>query len=111
MKEGGALPDKENPDPHSLQPRKVKRQNFRKDTKVVQVDKFKSAEHQEILIGEDKIYFPYSPYKQQEDFIKTMYSALENKENCLLESPTGTGKTLSILTAALGWLFNQHQKK
>lgn len=75
------------------------------------MDKFKSAEHQEITIGEEKIYFPYAPYKQQEEFIRTMYSALENKENCLLESPTGTGKTLSILTAALGWLFNQHQKK
>ena len=75
------------------------------------MDKFKSSEHQEIEIGDDRIFFPFSPYKQQEEFIRAMYGALGNKEHCLLESPTGTGKTLSILTAALGWLHNQHQQR
>lgn len=30
--------------------------------------------------------------------------SLENQQNCLLESPTGTGKTISILSACLSYM-------
>ena len=36
-----------------------------------------------------------------------MVRSLDLKHNGLLESPTGTGKTLSILTGSLGWLRNR----
>ena len=49
--------------------------------------------------------FPYQPpYPIQIDFMKKVYEACETKQNALLESPTGTGKTLCLLCGSLTWL-------
>ena len=51
------------------------------------------------------MHFPFEkPYACQENYIKSMVKALRRRENALLESPTGTGKTLCLLSAALGFL-------
>ncbi|CAL8080795.1 unnamed protein product [Calicophoron daubneyi] len=53
--------------------------------------------------------FPYSsPYPQQIALMKAVYSAVENGNSGLFESPTGTGKSLSLLTASLRWLLDRN---
>jgi len=47
--------------------------------------------------------FPFEPYSLQLVYMEKVVLALQKQQNALLESPTGTGKTLSLLCAALGW--------
>ena len=47
--------------------------------------------------------FPFEAYAVQLVYMEKVMLALEHGANALLESPTGTGKTLSLLCAALGW--------
>ena len=36
--------------------------------------------------------------------------SLKNSQNALLESPTGSGKSLALLCSALGWLESEKEK-
>ena len=47
--------------------------------------------------------FPFEAYSVQLVYMEKVVLALEQGSNALLESPTGTGKTLCLLCAALGW--------
>lgn len=47
--------------------------------------------------------FPYDAYPCQLDYMSSVIAALQEKKNALLESPTGTGKTLCLLCATLAW--------
>ena len=53
------------------------------------------------------IYFPFEPYPCQKDYMSLVIQALHRSENALLESPTGTGKTLCLLCSALAWQREQ----
>ena len=53
--------------------------------------------------------FPKNPYDVQKTFMLATINALNNKHNALLESPTGTGKTLCLLCATLAW--QEHSMK
>lgn len=57
-----------------------------------------------------EIYFPFKPYQCQIDFMAKVVKALNTGVNALLESPTGTGKTLSLLCASIAWLRNEREK-
>jgi len=54
-------------------------------------------------VGNLDIEFPFEPYDIQKEYMSHLIQAIENKENALLESPTGTGKTLSFICASLAW--------
>lgn len=50
---------------------------------------------------------PYSPYSIQNLLMDAIYDTIENDYKIgLFESPTGTGKTLSIICATMTWLRN-----
>ena len=49
--------------------------------------------------------FPFPPYPQQLELMDCLLQGLRKPHNVLfLESPTGTGKSLSLATASLAWL-------
>uniref|UniRef100_A0A8B9GZW5 ATP-dependent DNA helicase DDX11 n=1 Tax=Astyanax mexicanus TaxID=7994 RepID=A0A8B9GZW5_ASTMX len=55
--------------------------------------------------------FPFKPYTIQERFMESLYAALEQGKVGIFESPTGTGKSLSLICGALTWLRDHEEKK
>lgn len=53
--------------------------------------------------------FPFPPYPIQTQFMKELYKCLENSKLGIFESPTGTGKSMSIICGALKWLFDYEE--
>jgi regulator of telomere elongation helicase 1 len=70
----------------------------------IPIDLSKASKHTILKIENVDIYFPYKPYKIQVDYMASVIKALNNRDHALLQSPTGTGKTLCLLCACLGWL-------
>ncbi|RYP91878.1 hypothetical protein DL770_002000 [Monosporascus sp. CRB-9-2] len=58
-----------------------------------------------------EFHHPFTPYDVQDQFMRTVYDVLERGDGQIgiLESPTGTGKSLSLICAAMTWLRN-HKK-
>ena len=55
-------------------------------------------EYQRVDVGGTCVNFPFTPYDIQVDYMKKVLECLDNSHHGLLESPTGTGKTLSSLS-------------
>uniref|UniRef100_A0A674NQG1 Regulator of telomere elongation helicase 1 n=1 Tax=Takifugu rubripes TaxID=31033 RepID=A0A674NQG1_TAKRU len=49
------------------------------------------------------VNFPFTPYDCQKDYMTKVIECLQKRNNGVLESPTGTGKTLCLLCATLAW--------
>ncbi|CAH8478161.1 unnamed protein product [Schistosoma turkestanicum] len=68
--------------------------------------------HSSMTIPNQFIDFPYpKPYSQQLELMQTVYKTLESNCCGIFESPTGTGKSLSLLTATLRWLLDYNEKQ
>lgn len=65
-----------------------------------------------ITIAGCDVWFPVgiSPFGPQKSFISSAVSAMTKKENALLESPTGTGKTLSLLSSVLSYTTRKREE-
>ncbi|TNN05789.1 Regulator of telomere elongation helicase 1 isoform 1 [Schistosoma japonicum] len=60
-----------------------------------------------IVIDGVEIDFPYQPYDCQLEYMTKVLLSLNQGKHAILESPTGTGKTLCLLCASLAWLDKQ----
>lgn len=57
----------------------------------------------------DSFPFPFQPYSIQDQFMRALYSVIEKRKIGVFESPTGTGKTLSLMCSALKWLTDHSE--
>uniref|UniRef100_A0A182XXV8 Regulator of telomere elongation helicase 1 homolog n=1 Tax=Anopheles stephensi TaxID=30069 RepID=A0A182XXV8_ANOST len=64
----------------------------------------------EFIINGVPVNFPFEPYQLQKNYMAKVIECLQNKSNGVLESPTGTGKTLSLLCSSLAWLMYMKAK-
>ena len=51
--------------------------------------------------------FPYEPYGIQTDFMEALFSCIDKGQVGIFESPTGTGKTQSVVNGSMTWLRGQ----
>ncbi|KAG1951787.1 Fanconi anemia group J protein [Pimephales promelas] len=61
-------------------------------------------------IGGVKINFPCKAYPSQLAMMNSIIRGLNQGKHCLLESPTGSGKSLALLCSALAWQQAQFDK-
>ena len=55
-------------------------------------------------------HHPFEPYDIQQQFMEEVYECIENSRVGIFESPTGTGKSLSLICASLTWL-REHKRR
>lgn len=68
------------------------------------------AQFEERLSPPEDFSFPFTPYGIQRDFMSHLYTALEQNKLGIFESPTGTGKSLSLICGTLSWLRDHEQR-
>jgi chromosome transmission fidelity protein 1 len=56
-------------------------------------------------------HHPFTPYPIQQTFMQAVYDCIEQGKVGIFESPTGTGKSLSLICGSLTWLREHKRKK
>ena len=87
-------------------------EKFKNKTFSIKIDLEKAKFNEKVKFENSKIeiYFPFKPYPAQKKYMEKVILTLENNGNIsALESPTGTGKTLCLLCAVLGWIISKKE--
>ncbi|KNC95958.1 DNA repair helicase (rad3) [Spizellomyces punctatus DAOM BR117] len=63
-----------------------------------------------VLTGDSPFLFPFDPWPIQLAFMNSLYEGLSLGKVMIMESPTGTGKSLSLLCGSLKWLHDFHRQ-
>ncbi|CEJ56820.1 Putative DEAD_2 protein [Penicillium brasilianum] len=61
-------------------------------------------------VAPQDFHHPFTPYDIQLQFMQALYGCLEDGKVAVFESPTGTGKSLSLICGSLTWL-RDHKRK
>lgn len=64
----------------------------------------------EYTISGVKVFFPVKAYPSQVAMMAKIINGLQRGQNSLLESPTGSGKSLALLCAALAWQRKERER-
>ena len=64
----------------------------------------------EYTISGVKVSFPVKAYPSQIAMMAKIINGLQRGQNSLLESPTGSGKSLALLCAALAWQRKERER-
>ena len=80
---------------------------------VPQLNEHKSSKIEENLecAIPSHFQFPFEPYDIQKQFMRELYGCIELGKVGIFESPTGTGKSLSLICGSLKWLRDHHDKQ
>ena len=65
----------------------------------------------EYTVAGHTVRFPHNAYGVQLSFMSKVLQTLQASKNALLEAPTGSGKTLSLLCSALAWHEKLREEK
>ncbi|CAL1537362.1 unnamed protein product [Lymnaea stagnalis] len=69
------------------------------------------SDHTEYKISGVSVHFPCRPYPSQFSMMDKIIKGIDRRQNCLLESPTGSGKSLALLCSSLAWQVAEKEKR
>lgn len=63
-------------------------------------------------LADENYGFPYEqPYSIQRSFMRQLFASLSTGQHAIFESPTGTGKSMSLICGAMTWLNNHRSSR
>ena len=96
---------------NSFVKKQVKKHEESGGGKGLLVSKMDESLFKDLLMSGVKLRFPYqNPYPGQLVLMSKLIRCLQSSVHGIFESPTGTGKTLSILVSALSWQQLEKEK-